>query len=87
MPGRNPLFAARLGLGAALILPRVDDSPGSCLACAMDALGFDSGIPRTLARPPRMRGPDWLLLAATGALGVAAMAVSVAVGSWTFIFV
>jgi hypothetical protein len=33
-----------------------------------------------------MRHADWLLLAAAGALGAAAVAISVAVGSWTFIF-
>jgi energy-coupling factor transport system permease protein len=52
----------------------------------MDARGFDSGTPRTIARPPRMRRGDWLLLLAAAVLGAAAIAVSVAVGSWTFLF-
>jgi hypothetical protein len=39
-----------------------------------------------MARPPRMRRADWLLLAASGALGVAAVAISVALGRWAFIF-
>jgi energy-coupling factor transport system permease protein len=85
-PGRNPLVAARLALGATLILLVSTIRRASRLALAMDARGFDSGIPRTLARPPRMRHADWLLLAAAGALGAAAVVISVAVGSWTFIF-
>jgi energy-coupling factor transport system permease protein len=52
----------------------------------MDARGFDSGIPRTIARPPRMRRADWLLLLAAAALGAAAVAVSLALGTWTFLF-
>jgi energy-coupling factor transport system permease protein len=84
--GRNPLVAARLALGATLILLVSTIRRASRLALAMDARGFDSGIPRTLARPPRMRRADWLLLAAAAALGVAAVAVSVAVGSWAFVF-
>jgi energy-coupling factor transport system permease protein len=84
--GRNPLVAARLALGATLILLVSTIRRASRLALAMDARGFDSGIPRTLARPPRMRRADWLLLAAAAGLGVAAVAISVTVGSWAFVF-
>jgi energy-coupling factor transport system permease protein len=56
------------------------------MALAMDARGFDSGRPRTLARPPRMRGRDWLFLAASISLGVAAVAISLALGRWTSVF-
>ncbi len=84
--GRNPLVAARLALGATLILLVSTIRRASRLALAMDARGFDSGVPRTLARPPRMRRADWLLLAAAGILGVAAVAISMGAGAWTFIF-
>ncbi|RPH36886.1 MAG: energy-coupling factor transporter transmembrane protein EcfT [Chloroflexi bacterium] len=84
--GRNPLVAARLAFTAVVILLVSTIRRAARLAMAMDARGFDSGTPRTLARPPRMRRTDWLLLLATAVLGVVAVAVSVAVGSWAFIF-
>lgn len=84
--GRNPLVAARLGLTAVVILLVSTIRRAARLAIAMDARGFDSGTPRTLARPPRMRRADWLLLLAAAVLGVVAVAVSVAVGTWAFIF-
>ena len=84
--GRNPIVAARLGLTAVVTLLVSTIRRAGRLAMAMDARGFDSGTPRTLARPPRMRRTDWLLLLAAGVLGVVAVAVSVAVGSWAFIF-
>jgi energy-coupling factor transport system permease protein len=84
--GRNPLVAARLGLTAVVILLVSTIRRAARLAMAMDARGFDSGTPRTLARPPRMRRADWLLLLAAAALGAAAVTISVAAGSWAFIF-
>ncbi len=84
--GRNPLVAARLGITAVVILLVSTIRRASRLALAMDARGFDSGTPRTLARPPTMRRADWLLLGAAAVLGALAVAVSVALGSWTFIF-
>lgn len=84
--GRNPLVAARLGITAVVILLVSTIRRASRLALAMDARGFDSGIPRTLARPPAMRRADWLLFGAAAVLGALAVAVSVALGSWTFIF-
>lgn len=83
--GRNPLVAVRLWLTAVVILLVATIRRASRLALAMDARGFDSGIPRTLARPPRMRRADWLLLVAAGVLGAAAIGISVALGSWTFL--
>jgi energy-coupling factor transport system permease protein len=83
--GRNPLVAARLALGGTLILLVSTIRRASRLALAMDARGFDSGVPRTLARPPRMRRADWLLLAAAGILGLAAVAISMGAGTWVFI--
>jgi energy-coupling factor transport system permease protein len=84
--GRNPLVAVRLWLTAVVTLLVATIRRASRLALAMDARGFDSGTPRTIARPPRMRRSDWLLLAAAAVLGAGAVAVSVAVGSWAFLF-
>jgi energy-coupling factor transport system permease protein len=84
--GRNPIVAVRLWLTAVVILLVATIRRASRLALAMDARGFDSGPPRTIARPPRMRRGDWLLLLAAALLGAAAISVSVAVGSWTFLF-
>ena len=84
--GRNPLVAVRLWLTAVVILLVATIRRASRLALAMDARGFDSGIRRTIARPPRMRRADWLLLLAAAALGTVAIGVSLALDSWTFLF-
>ena len=84
--GRNPVAALRLALGALVTLLVSAIRRATRLALAMDARGFDGRTNRTLARPPRMRPGDWLLLAASGALGVAAVAISMAMGRWAFIF-
>ena len=76
----------RLWLTAVVILLIATIRRASRLALAMDARGFDTGTPRTIARPPRMRTGDWLLLVAAAVLGVVAVAVSMAVGSWAFLF-
>jgi energy-coupling factor transport system permease protein len=47
---------------------------GVRLAVAMDARGFDSGAPRTTARPQHFGAADWALIA--GAIIVAALAFS-----------
>jgi energy-coupling factor transport system permease protein len=83
--GRNPLVTIRLALTALVILLVSAIRRASRMALAMDARGFASGIPRTLARPPRMRRPDWLLLAAALVLGFAAIAISVALGTYVFL--
>ncbi|MSQ37277.1 MAG: energy-coupling factor transporter transmembrane protein EcfT [Chloroflexi bacterium] len=55
------------------------------LAAAMDARGFDSGLPRTRARPRPLQAGDraWLLAAILLATG--ATAASIAVGTWRFV--
>lgn len=84
--GRNLLVAARLAIQAIVTLLVSTIRRGSRLAMAMDARGFDSGLPRTLARPPRMRRADGWLVAAAAGLAIGAVAVSVVLGAWTFIF-
>ncbi len=58
---------------------------GSKLATAMEAKGFGSSRPRTWARPSVFAGPEWLLMAIAAGIAVAAVAVSVAAGSWSFV--
>lgn len=84
--GRNPLVALRLTFGALIAMLVSTVRRATRLALAMDARGFDSGVPRSLARPPRMRTTDWLLVAASLVLGVVAVAISMALGSWAFLF-
>jgi energy-coupling factor transport system permease protein len=84
--GRNPIVGLRLWLGAVLAILVATIRRSTRLATAMDARGFDSGVPRTLARPPRLRRGDWLLLGAATALSLGAVAVSVALGTWIFVF-
>ena len=58
---------------------------GSRLALAMDARGFGSLPCRTSARPQRMCGSDWVLLAGACAAATAASALSAALGTYRFI--
>jgi energy-coupling factor transport system permease protein len=58
---------------------------GTRLATAMDARGFASGRQRTRAREQRMHPADWVLLACTGSVLGAAVAVSVAGGYWRWL--
>jgi energy-coupling factor transport system permease protein len=48
----------------------------------MDARGFDSGLPRTVARPQHFGGADAALIAGAAALGAAALTVSVVLGTF-----
>jgi energy-coupling factor transport system permease protein len=60
---------------------------GVRLAAAMDARGFSAtNLPRTIARPQPMRRADWLLVAGTLATVLAAIAASVAIGTWRLPF-
>lgn len=85
--GRNPLMALRLLGGAMFTLLVGAIRRGSRLATAMDARGFDSGIVRTNARGSVLRRRDWLYVAATVAVCGTATAVSIAVGTWSPIFI
>jgi hypothetical protein len=39
-----------------------------------------------MARPQRMRAADWWLLVAAALLSLGAIAISIALGSWRFLF-
>jgi len=84
--GRNPLAHLRLFAGTAFALLVGAVRRGSRLATAMDARGFDSGIPRTNARGSRLRPRDGLFVAGAVAACAAAVVLSVAVGTWEPIF-
>ncbi len=85
--GRNPVARARLFAGIAFTLLVGAVRRGSRLATAMDARGFDSGIPRTNARGSRLHPRDAGFVA--GAVVVCALAVTLSVltGTWSPIFV
>ncbi len=85
--GRNPVARARLLAGIAFTLLVGAVRRGSRLATAMDARGFDSGIPRTNARGSRLHPRDaWFV---GGAVVVCAVAVTLSVltGAWDPVFV
>ena len=81
--GRNPLTAARLFAGVAFTLLVGALRRGSRLATAMDARGFDSGVPRTNARGSVLRLRDAAFVVATLLVCAAAVTVSVAAGAFT----
>ena len=79
---RTPWSRARLlaGIVFALLVGAV--RRGSRLATAMDARGFDSGIPRTNARGSQLRARDAAFVAGTIAVCALAISVSVLAGAW-----
>jgi len=78
--GRNPLARLRLlgSLTFALLVGAI--RRGTRLATAMDARGFDSGAPRTVARPQHFGPADWLLILGGALLVAAAITASVITG-------
>jgi energy-coupling factor transport system permease protein len=80
--GRNPVAAIRLAAGIAFALLVGAVRRGARLAAAMEARGFDSGVPRSNARGSQLRARDGWFLAGTVAVCVAAVAVSLACGAW-----
>ena len=85
--GRNPLAHVRLlgGIGFALLVGAV--RRGSRLATAMDARGFDSGIPRSNARGSALHPRDTWFVAGAVVVCAVAVALSVVTGAWSPIFV
>nr|WP_232534361.1 energy-coupling factor transporter transmembrane component T [Plantactinospora sp. KBS50] len=80
--GRNPVARVRLFVSTAFTLLVGAIRRGTRLAVAMDARGFDSRIPRTVARPQRFGPADAFLVAGAAALAAAAVTVSVLVGTF-----
>jgi energy-coupling factor transport system permease protein len=85
-PGRNPVAWLRLLAGTAFALLVGAVRRGSRLATAMDARGFDSGLPRSNARGSVLRGRDALFVAAAVAVCAAAVGLSMWAGSWEPVF-
>lgn len=84
--GRSPIAAARIWMGQLLALLVAAVRRGTRLAVAMEARGFGSRPCRGVARPERMHALDWWLVAAAALLSLGAIATSVALGSWRFLF-
>jgi energy-coupling factor transport system permease protein len=84
--GSNPVAACRLVVGTGFTLLVGAMRRGSRLATAMDARGFDSGIPRTNARGSVLRGRDAAFVTATVLVCAGAVAVSVSTGAWHPVF-
>jgi energy-coupling factor transport system permease protein len=85
-PGRNPLAHARLFAGTAFALLVGAVRRGTRLAAAMDARGFDSGIPRTNARGSRLRRRDAVYVVGAAAICLSAVLAGVAAGTWEPVF-
>ena len=80
--GRNPAARARLFASTMFALLVGAIRRGTRLATAMDARGFDSGVPRSHARQQRFAAADAGLIA--GAAAVAALAIGVSLAAGTF---
>jgi energy-coupling factor transport system permease protein len=84
---RTPAARVRLLAGIVFTLLVGAVRRGSRLATAMDARGFDSGIPRSNARGSRLRRRDGAFVAAAVAVCAVAVAVAVLTGAWDPVFV
>jgi len=80
--GRSPVARVRLFAARSFALLAGAIRRGTRLAVAMDARGFDSGLPRTAARVQRVGPADWLLVVLAGGLAAAALAASLAAGTF-----
>ncbi|MFG1996063.1 energy-coupling factor transporter transmembrane component T family protein [Actinoplanes sp. NPDC048988] len=78
--GRNPVAALRLFVSTAFALLVGALRRGGRLAVAMDARGFDSGLPRTYARRQIFTPADTALLLGAVALSAVALGTSIALG-------
>ncbi|MEV6601658.1 energy-coupling factor transporter transmembrane component T [Actinoplanes sp. NPDC051346] len=78
--GRNPLAKLRLFGSTAFALLVGALRRGVRLATAMDARGFDSGMPRTYARHQRFGPADTALLLGAALLSAAALTTSILTG-------
>ena len=80
--GRNPVARLAVFAGQVLALLVGAVRRGVRLATAMDARGFDSGLPRTAARQQVVRAADAGLVLACAGVAAGAVAVSVLLGTW-----
>ena len=85
--GRNPVAAVRLFAGAGFALLVAAVRRGTRLATAMDARGFDSGVPRSNARGSQLHPRDAWFVTGTAAVCAAAVTLSVLTGAWDPVFV
>lgn len=83
--GRSPFAAVQLYFGKLLALLVSAIRRATRLATAMEARGFGAVPCRTVARPQRMAARDWWLMGGALGLGLAAIGMSLAVGSWEFL--
>jgi energy-coupling factor transport system permease protein len=84
--GTNPLASLRIFFGKLLALLIGAVRRATRLAAAMEARGFGSRPCRTAARQERVTRGDRLLLAGAALLGAAAVGISLAAGTWRFLF-
>lgn len=84
--GWNPVKRLRLFASATFALLVAAIRRGVRLATAMEARGFGKNPDRTIARPQRIGPGDWAFLVGTVLVVAGAIAVSLAVGSWRFLF-
>jgi energy-coupling factor transport system permease protein len=84
--GRNPVALVRLAGSLAFGLLVGAIRRGIRLATAMDARGFDSGLPRTAARPSHFTRADAALIAGAALAVAAILAVSIAAGAYRPVF-
>ena len=80
--GWSPVARLRMFAGTTFALLVGAIRRGTRLAAAMDARGFDSGLPRTVARPQVFGPADAVLVAACVGLGLGAIGVSVWLGTF-----
>jgi energy-coupling factor transport system permease protein len=80
--GANPVARLRLFGSTVFGLLVSAIRRGTRLATAMDARVFDSGLPRSVARPQRFGPADWTLIGVAAVLGAGCLAVSLAAGTF-----
>jgi len=78
--GRNPIAKLRLFVSTAFALLVGALRRGGRLAVAMDARGFDSGVPRTHARRQIFTSADVALVAGSGLLSAVTLAITIGLG-------
>jgi energy-coupling factor transport system permease protein len=83
--GRSPLSGLNLFGRQLLALLVGAIRRGTRMAMAMEARGFGALPCRTLARERPIRAGDWALIAAAAGVGLAACAISMALGTWRFL--